>query len=219
MHTSPELGIEFIAAFFSRRQLQKNMLDELNPAFDLDNYVNEHAEPCRHEPSMFVGVVPPTPRSHILRRVTVFARVLRTDRGSRCCYNSVAGLFPLYLNELNVRLAPHNHADDYDEEFLYGDMKSRPNRLFYDHVVEGKVNSENMKLSLPGLQKEDDGRDKTTRPENIIIPGTEILYGMHITEDKAGAQTERTCGSAQRQRDQGAQWPRAERHGFQEFHQ
>ena len=192
MYISPELGVDFLGAFYSCRQLQKDMLDELRPAFDLDNYVNEHAEPCRHEPSMFVCVVSSTPRFHISRRVTVFARVPRADRGSRCCYNSVAGLFPLHLNELNVRLAPHHHADDYDQELLYGDMKSRPNRLFLDYVVGGKVNSKNMKFSLPGLQKQDDGRDKTTRPENIIIPGTEILYGMHITEDNAGAQTERT---------------------------
>ena len=61
MHISPELGVDFLGAFYSCRQLQKDMLDELRPAFDLDNYVNEHAEPCRHEPSMFVCVVRSAP--------------------------------------------------------------------------------------------------------------------------------------------------------------
>ena len=40
MYISPELGIDFTGAFYSCRQLQKDMLNELRPAFDLDNYVN-----------------------------------------------------------------------------------------------------------------------------------------------------------------------------------
>jgi len=192
MYISPELGVDFLGAFYSCSQLQKDMLDELSPAFDLKNYVNEHAGPCRDEPSMFVRVVPSTPRFHILRHVTVSVRVPRTDGGSRCCYNSVAGLFPLYLNKLSVRLFPRNHAGDYDEELVYGDMKSWPNRFFLDYVVDGEVNCKKIKFSLPGLKKNSDGSEKTTRLENIIIPGTTILYSMHITEDKAGNQTERT---------------------------
>ena len=53
------------------------------------------------------------------------------------------------------------------------------------------MNCKKMRFSLPGLQKEDDGSDKTTRLGNLIIPGTAMLYSMHITEDKAGTQTER----------------------------
>jgi len=191
MYISPELSIDFLGAFYSCRQLQKDMMDELGPAFDLDNYVNEHAEPCRHEPSMFVRVVPSAPRSHILRHVTVFVRVPRKDTRLRCCYNSVAGLFPLYLNELIVRLVPRNYIGEYGKKLIYGDLKSWPNRLFLNYVVEGKVNCKKVRFSLPGLQKEDDGSDKTT-PLEKTIPGTTILYSMHITEDKAGTQTERT---------------------------
>jgi len=168
------------------------MLDELRPAFDLDNYVNEHAGPCRHEPSMLGRVVPSTPRFHILRHVTVFVRVPRKDTRLRCCYNSVAGLFPLYLNELNVRLALRNYVGDYVKKLVYGDLKSWPNRLFLNYGVEGKVNCKKMMFSLPGLQKEDDGSDKTMRLEDIIIPGTTISYSMHITGDKTGNETERT---------------------------
>jgi len=171
MYISPELGIDFLGAFYSCRQLQKDMSDGLSPAFDLDNYVNEHAEPCHHKPSMFVRVVPSTPRFHILRHVTVFVRVPRKDTRLRCCYNSVAGLFPLYLNELDVRLVPRNYVGDYGKKLVYGDLKSWPNRLFLNYVVEGKVNCKRIRFSLPVLQKKDDGSDKTTHLENIIIPG------------------------------------------------
>lgn len=122
IYISSELVFDFLGLFYSCIQLQKDMLGEFSPAFDLDKYINEHAEPCRHEPSMFVRMVSCTPQFHILRHVTVFVRIPRTDRGPCCCYNSVAGLFPLYLNELNVRSVTRNHAGDY-EEVVYGDMK------------------------------------------------------------------------------------------------
>jgi hypothetical protein len=205
---SPEHGSDFLGAYYSCRQLQKDMWDESGPYQDLDQDVNEQARPCSHEPNTDVSVKRCQPRFQLLRHLTVTAQVPHSGRSVNCCWRTLAALFPLYLDELRVKLIPRD--DDLDD-LIYGDMKSWRSRYFLDYVIQGRVNCKRVKFGLTAFREKEDENNKTTRLANSI-PGTNIVYIMHVVENNLGQQTERTYSSDVRFRPtapegQGSQGP------------
>jgi hypothetical protein len=134
--------VDYLGAYYTFRQLQADMWNQLQPARDLSKLINDNRSAWSHghEPTIKFG--PLHPQLRLLRNVTITVLVPNNRIGGLCCQKTLADLYSLYLNSLNVVMTGRTGY----RPLPNGDMKSWPPEYFIGFVVNGKLNCKKIRL-------------------------------------------------------------------------
>ncbi|KAF2191996.1 hypothetical protein K469DRAFT_719062 [Zopfia rhizophila CBS 207.26] len=196
---------QWLGFYFTCRQIQSEIEDHKKPQKDILSYI----EGIRNRWSYYepVLITPGEPSFGLLLHLTIsspatFLHKLVSFAGGQSSLSDIsASLYKLYLNNLTF-VQQEGEADTSTARRTstffgpYCDLKSLDNRIFYNFMVEGRVNCKSVTFTIERLVNEEGGRDRSTPLDNIAEGN--IPFTLTIVQNKRDQQVERTYSSPTR---------------------